>query len=148
MTASLGSFWKRTSYVINRAAYADPNDAADLAEHCRQWGLEFGKLGDMGLRGFTANCFTPYAHSLATHVPFVTYLHGGLEDHSGESLEKKNDEATKTYSMMTNCKDILGVLRKEKRREMALRNQAVLWHQLKLEAQMNVIEYAYPLIFH
>ena len=46
MTALLGSFWKRTSYVINRAAYADPNEAADLAENCRQWGLEFGKLDD------------------------------------------------------------------------------------------------------
>ena len=82
----------------------------------------------MGLRGFKSACFTPYAHSLATHVPFLVYLHGGQEQFSGQSLEKENDEMTKTYSRMTNCKDILGVLRSEKRREMARRNQAVKWH--------------------
>ena len=57
----------------------------------------------------------------------LSCLHGGQEQFS-RSLEKENDEMTKTYSRMTNCKDILGVLRSEKRREMARRNQAVKWH--------------------
>merc|ERR1712212_161508 len=49
------------------------------------------------------------------------------EQFSGESLEKENDEVTKTYQRMTNSKDILGVSRSEKRGEMARRNQAVQW---------------------
>ena len=121
----LGNFWNSTALVIEYAAHCPANEADKLASMCRAWGLEFKSLGDAGLRGFSAENFTPYSHILSAHVPYVVKLRGGLEKFSGESLEKKNDDVKKTFMRVTNNYDLIGTMKTEKRREIALRNQEV-----------------------
>ena len=121
----LGNFWNSTALVINYAEYCPANEADRLASMCRSWGLEFKSLGEAGLRRFSKENFTPYSHILTAHVPYVVKLRGGLEKFSGESLEKKNDDVKKTFMRMTNNYDLIGAMRTEKRREIALRNQEV-----------------------
>ena len=104
---------------------AQRGDAPSVKTSALEWGKAFLSCGEAGIRGFQPKHLTPYCHFLMTHSPAYVAEFGGLRKFSGEKLEHLNDEFKKSHLRQTNCKDVCVTLRIQKRRELALRNQAI-----------------------
>ena len=117
--------------IIEFAGKCEKSDADQLAQDTNNWVKMFLSLGEKGYKGFGKDDVTPYIHWLHVHVPYSTFLWGGLDKFNGELLEKQNDHIKLTHQRRTHCKDDKMTLLAEKRRELQLMKAEIERHNTK-----------------
>ena len=68
----------------------------ELFTRASRWIEDFLKIGKKR-EGYSKTCVTPYMHCMAVHVPHLMLKHRGIKAHTGQGLEKANDDIKLIY---------------------------------------------------
>ncbi len=105
--------WKDFDKVINMAQHPDRSDAE---YHLKYFDAAHGWLKNfLSLQGrrLGYNRVTPYMHTLVWHIPYLLKLHGSIDEFSGQTLEKNNDNVKAIHLRKTKkwdaAREALGV---------------------------------------
>ena len=105
------------------------SDANAIEAAGRRWLRTIASCGAAGIRGFSKDRLTPYVHLVGTHAGNLVRQVGGLRKFSGEKLEALNDSVKQGHLRQTNGRDLHASIRIQKRREIALRVEAIPRHE-------------------